>query len=142
MIIVDEIQGSDEWLKLKIGKPSASNASKIVTNAGLASKQQEGYMFELAGEVITGKKEQGYKNSNMEEGNNREDESRKLLQQVYKSDADVMVNIDKKELCINLHRMSYWKDDKVVQKLCDELNQTKTKFPGTDLIISYKLVSL
>ena len=70
------------------------------------------------------------------------DESRKLLQQVYKSDADVRVNIDKKELCINLHRMSYWKDDKVVQKLCDELNQTKTKFPGTDLIISYKLVSL
>lgn len=69
------------------------------------------------------------------------DESRKLLQQVYKSDADILVNYKGKTLCVELHRMSYWKDDRVIQKLCDELNQTKTKFPGTDLTLFYKLVS-
>lgn len=68
-------------------------------------------------------------------------ESRKLLQQVYKSDANIMVNNDAKQVNVELHRMSYWKDDKIVEKLCDELNQTKTKFPGTDLTIFFKLVS-
>ena len=38
--------------------------------------------------------------------------------------------------------MTYWKDDKIVQKLCDKLNDTKTIFPGTNLTIYYKLVSL
>lgn len=70
------------------------------------------------------------------------DESRKLLQQVYKSDANIMVNMDTKQINVELHRMSYWKEDKIVEKLCSELNLTKTKFPGTDLTIIYKLVSV
>ena len=69
------------------------------------------------------------------------DESRKLLQQVYKSDANILVNYKERILCVELHRMSYWKDDKVIQSLCNELNQTKTKFPGTNLTLFYKLVS-
>ena len=70
------------------------------------------------------------------------DESRKLLQQVYKSDANIVVNHKEKKLCIELHRMSYWKDDKIIEKLCNEINQTETKFPGTNLTLFYKLVSL
>lgn len=69
------------------------------------------------------------------------DEARKLLQQVYRSDANLWVNKTKNELCVELHRMSYWKDDKLIQKLCDQLNETKTIFPGTNLTIFYKLVS-
>ncbi len=55
--------------------------------------------------------------------------------------ANLWVNKNDGEQCVELHRMSYWKDDKIVQKLCDQLNETKTKFPGTDLTINYKLVS-
>ena len=69
------------------------------------------------------------------------DEARKLLQQVYKSDANLWVNKTDKTLCVELHRMSYWKDDKIIQQLCEQLNQTYTVFPGTDLVINYKLVS-
>ncbi len=69
------------------------------------------------------------------------DEARKLLQQVYQSDANLWVNKTESELCVEIHRMSYWKDDKIIQKLCDQLNATKTKFPGTDLTIFCKLVS-
>lgn len=70
------------------------------------------------------------------------DEARKLLQQVYQSDANLWVDKTNNELCVELHRMSYWKDDKTIQKLCEQLNETKTKFPGTNLTIFYKLVSL
>jgi putative phage-type endonuclease len=76
MIIVDLQQGSPEWEKEKLGKPSASNCSKIITNDGKPSKQREGYLYDLAGEILTGQKANGYKNAAMEEGNNREQEAR------------------------------------------------------------------
>lgn len=80
MIIVQLEQGSPEWLQEKLGKPSASNISKIITNDGKPNKQREGYLFELAGQILTGRGEEGYKNPNMEEGNLREDESRKYFE--------------------------------------------------------------
>ena len=76
MIIVNLEQGSEEWFKEKLGKPSASNISKILTIDGKPSKQRSGYLYELAGEIVTGKQEEGYKNANMETGNLRESESR------------------------------------------------------------------
>lgn len=69
------------------------------------------------------------------------DEGRKLLQQVYKSDADITPDYQNKTLTIKLHNLTYKKDDKVVQYLCDRLNETETIFPGTDLTLIYKLVS-
>lgn len=80
MIKVEALQESDAWWAEKLGKPSASNASKIVTNTGEPSKQRTAYMHELAAERITGKREEGFKNSIMEMGNEREDESRKLYE--------------------------------------------------------------
>lgn len=75
MIIVDLQQGTDEWFQEKLGRPSASNCSKIITNDGKPSKQREGYLYELAGEIITGKRVDAYKNAAMEEGNAREQEA-------------------------------------------------------------------
>lgn len=80
MIIENCSQGSEAWFKLKIGKPSASNASRIITNEGKPSKSRIGYMYELAGEILTGKQEEGYKNANMITGQEREDESRKFFE--------------------------------------------------------------
>jgi len=69
------------------------------------------------------------------------DEARNLLQQVYKNDANIHPDYQRKILTVELHRMNYWKDDKIVDILCHQLNETQTKFPGTDLTIFYKLVS-
>lgn len=69
-------------------------------------------------------------------------EARKILQQIYKSDANLWVDKDNNKLIVELHKLSYWKDDKIVQKLCDELNLSETIFPGSDLTIFYKMVSM
>lgn len=82
MIVVDLEQGSPEWFQEKLGKPSASNISKILTNDGKPSKQREGYLYELAAQIITGKYEEIYKNPAMEQGNEREQESRNYLEVV------------------------------------------------------------
>lgn len=76
MITVDLQQGTDEWFKEKLGKPSASNCSKIICNDGKPSKQREGYLYELAAEIITGQRvENGFKSAAIEEGNGREQEA-------------------------------------------------------------------
>jgi len=69
------------------------------------------------------------------------DEGRKLLQQIYTSDADIVPDYANNILTVKLHNLNYRKDDKVVQYLCEKLNETETEFPGTDLKIIYQLVS-
>ena len=83
MIVVNHEQGSPEWFAEKLGKPSASNASKIITNTGKPSTQREGYLYELAAERIIGEQEDSYKNGYMEMGNEREDESRKFFEMTH-----------------------------------------------------------
>jgi len=77
MIIVEGIkQNSLEWYALKLGIPSASSFDKIITTKGVVSKTRAKYLYKLAGEVVTGEREEGYNNSNMDRGHEREEESR------------------------------------------------------------------
>ncbi len=56
MISHDVIQGSPEWIVLRLGIPTGSNFERIVTPGGKASgaKTQEKYINELLAERITG----------------------------------------------------------------------------------------
>jgi len=74
-------------------------------------------------------------------GPHHQDEGRKLLQQVYSSDADIIPDYSNKTLTVKLHNFNNKKEDRVVQYLCEKLNETETAYPGTDLRIIYKLVS-
>ena len=69
------------------------------------------------------------------------DEGRKLLQLIYTSDADLIPDYPNKTLTVKLHNLNYRRDDKVVEYLCEKLNETETEFPGTDLKIIYQLVT-
>lgn len=75
MIIVDLDQNSSEWEAEKLGKPSASRCSEIITNEGKPSKQRDGYLRELAGEIITKRKDLQWKNACTEQGKEREQEA-------------------------------------------------------------------
>jgi hypothetical protein len=69
------------------------------------------------------------------------DESRLLLKQIYKTDANLIVDNANKKLIVEIHRLAHWKDDVVLEKLCAAMNDTETKFPDSNLTLSYKLVS-
>ena len=88
IVVKDIVQGTEEWFAEKVGKPSASNASKIITNSGKPSKQREGYLYELVAQRITRRIEEGYKNANMEMGNEREDESREMYSLLHGVDVE------------------------------------------------------
>jgi len=70
-----------------------------------------------------------------------QDESRLLLKQIYKTDANLKVDKQKKQLIVEIHKLAHWKDDKILEKLCQEMNKTETEFPDTNLVLFYKTVS-
>ena len=48
-------QGTQEWIDARLGIPSASNYSKLITTKGKRSASFDGYCMGLAAEVLTGK---------------------------------------------------------------------------------------
>lgn len=80
MIIAECEQNSPEWDAIRRGIPTASNFQKIITSTGARSKQREKYLYELAGEIVTGDSKEGYTNGNMVRGHEREQESRELYE--------------------------------------------------------------
>ena len=67
--------------------------------------------------------------------------ARSLIRTIYQSDADIKVDSEKKILHVNIHRSNHWADDVIVDFLCQQLNQTQTVFPESELILCFSLVS-
>lgn len=88
MITVEIEQGTQEWLNVKAGIPSASDFDKILTTKGEPSKQAKKYMYRLAGERITGIREEGFKNGHTERGQIVEAEAREFYEFVNECKVD------------------------------------------------------
>jgi putative phage-type endonuclease len=78
MKIINCTQGTPEWYAARCGVPSASNFDKIICLDGKPSKQRLKYLWQLAGEAITGIAEESYQNAAMERGKALETEAREL----------------------------------------------------------------
>jgi hypothetical protein len=71
----------------------------------------------------------------------RTDDARALLRAIYTTDADLMPDEQAGTLTVRLHNTASHAHDAAVAYLCEELNETETFFPGTDLKMIYQLVS-
>lgn len=74
--IFDCEQGSSEWLRCRLGVPSASNFSAILAKG--EGKTRRSYLYKLAAERLTGEPTESYTNPYMERGKIMEDEARDL----------------------------------------------------------------
>lgn len=75
-------QGSEEWLKLRLGVATASNFDKIITPTGKESTQFEKYALELATQTLVSEPDSTYKNEAMQRGNALEPLARQLYQEI------------------------------------------------------------
>jgi len=71
----------------------------------------------------------------------RHDDARSLLRAIYSTDADILPDPQAKTLTIRLHPLANQSSDNAISHLCDQLNQTETLFPGTELRLIYELVA-
>ena len=79
-------QGSDEWLAARLGRPSASMFSKLITTKGKPSTQAGGYINKLAGERLSGESEAFYTNEHMVRGTELEPEAREAYEFISGND--------------------------------------------------------
>ncbi len=86
MIILEMEQGSDEWLAARLGRPSASMFSKLITTKGKSSTQAGGYINKLAGERLSGESEAFYTNEHMVRGTELEPEAREVYEFITGND--------------------------------------------------------
>jgi len=82
-IISDIEQGTAAWHACRIGNPGASGMSKIITSQGKASASRTKYMYQLAGELITGEKTETYQTAAMARGHEIEPEAREVFEFNY-----------------------------------------------------------
>lgn len=80
MLILNCEQLSPEWFQAKIGVPSAGSFDKIITTKGEPSKQRTNYMYQLAGELVSGYKNESYTNFAMQRGVELEADARKFFE--------------------------------------------------------------
>jgi len=72
------VQGSDEWLKIRLGKITGSMVHNIMSNGrgGKPSAMTQSYMMQLIADKLTGKPPEQFKSKEMQWGNDYEDEAR------------------------------------------------------------------
>ena len=80
MRVINVEQRSPEWFEARLGVPTSSNFSKIITMTGKPSTQSKNYMYKLAGEKVSKVIEDSYQNSAMLRGIELEDEARQMYQ--------------------------------------------------------------
>lgn len=80
MEIFDCDQNSDEWLRARLGVPTASMFATVLAKGkgGGESLTRKKYLYQLAGETITGEPTENYTNGYMERGHAMEDEARSM----------------------------------------------------------------
>ena len=82
--VFDCTQGEPEWHLCRLGIPTASKFSDVLAKGQGITRRK--YLYQLAGEILTGERHEGYSNQHMERGKEQEDEARKLYQLIYGGD--------------------------------------------------------
>jgi len=76
MRIIDAEQGTDEWLMARLGCPSGSGFSKLITSSGKESTSRAGYVNGLIAEKVTGQIPEGFDNYWMARGRELEPDAK------------------------------------------------------------------
>jgi hypothetical protein len=71
----------------------------------------------------------------------RHDDAPALARQIYDTDVDLLPDLEAKTLTIYLHHLTQAAHDEALRHLCDQLKQTETLFPSTELRLVYRLGS-
>jgi exodeoxyribonuclease (lambda-induced) len=76
MIVEYMPQCSDEWFAAHAGVPGASSFDQVLTSQGKPSAQRQKLIYRLAGEMLIGKREEGFCSPPMRDGTEKEAEAR------------------------------------------------------------------
>ena len=70
----------------------------------------------------------------------RDDEARSLLRDLFRSEADLLPDLEKRVLRVQVHPMSNPRSNRAIAHLLDHLNAAEYTYPGTELRLVYSIV--
>ena len=115
-VLFEELPEEEQFKKLAPGKKQLVDTIKMIA-----------YRAETALSMII--------KSSMRKPN----EARALIRAVFESDADLMPDLERKELLVRVHHMATPQGNQAVQDLLDHLNESEFVYPGTELKLRYIL---
>ena len=71
----------------------------------------------------------------------RPDDIRALLQDLFTHDVDLIVDREAKKLTVSVHHFTNPQASRAIAAILEELNNSETIYPGTDMMLRYQLVS-
>jgi hypothetical protein len=71
----------------------------------------------------------------------RADDARTLMRQIYDTECDLIPDLQARTLTVQLHHLTQAAHDQILRHLCDQLNETETIFPDTELRLLFKVGS-
>lgn len=74
-------------------------------------------------------------------GEHHQDEARAYVRGLYSNDANLIPDANNQTLTIEVHSLSTPRENRILQDLCKQLNETETNYPGTNMRMIYKTVS-
>ena len=66
--------------------------------------------------------------------------ARRLLQDLFTTEADILPDLENRRLIVNVHRGSRPAADQAMTKLFEQINAAEIIYPGTDLTLVYDFV--
>jgi len=70
----------------------------------------------------------------------RHDDARTLLCDLFRSEADIVPNLEQKTLLVAIHPMTNQRNNRAIEHLLQQLNDADFTYPGTDLTLKYKIL--
>jgi len=91
-VFSDIAQNSPAWLEARCGIATGSGFSDVLAKGrgGGASKTRQTYLYKLAGERITGKPAENYRNAYMDRGHEVEDQARAWFEMVFEQPVELV----------------------------------------------------
>lgn len=68
-------------------------------------------------------------------------EMRALTKSLINTKANIIPDYAKQTLTVQLYSLSCPRDNKAAKQICETLNQSQTKFPGTELVLIYEIAT-
>ncbi len=77
----------------------------------------------------------------LRENMSRTDDARQLVVAIFQSEADILPDHQNRTLTVRLHRLANHSNDRAIENLCRNMNETEVVFPGTDFKMIYEFGS-
>jgi len=71
-------------------------------------------------------------------GNRNDKEGRALLQEIFKSTADIMPDFPNNRIRVCFHTLADPRSNQILSRLCEIMSQTNQTYPGTNLVMKYE----